>query len=97
MQTKTCTHCKQVKPASEFYAHKRNADGLQSYCKECGRVATADTRARRKAPPTASANPDFQGITDRELQENARAILNELRARGWQIECEIAYLHKKKL
>lgn len=35
IETKTCGKCKQEKPLSEFYTHKR--DGYQSNCKECKR------------------------------------------------------------
>jgi hypothetical protein len=37
MNTRTCTHCKTSKPATleYFYSHQHNADGLESWCKDC--------------------------------------------------------------
>jgi hypothetical protein len=32
---KRCTHCKNVKPVSAFYADKTKKDGLGLHCKEC--------------------------------------------------------------
>ena len=34
-ETKTCVMCKKDLPASEYYAFRRNRDGLASYCKSC--------------------------------------------------------------
>lgn len=33
--TKRCTHCKQIKPLSEFGKHKSQPDGYHYQCKEC--------------------------------------------------------------
>ena len=35
--SKTCVHCKQVKPISEFYKHKGRATGSQKRCKTCSK------------------------------------------------------------
>lgn len=32
---KICSHCKQIKPLSEFYKNKSAKDGYQTYCKIC--------------------------------------------------------------
>ena len=37
LATKTCTRCKEDKARTEFYADKRNTNGLSSWCKECMR------------------------------------------------------------
>lgn len=41
MSSKVCTKCRNALTDSEFYAHCRNRDGLQSRCKVCERVANA--------------------------------------------------------
>jgi hypothetical protein len=33
--SKYCLHCKQIKPATEFYKNRGNRDSLYSYCKVC--------------------------------------------------------------
>lgn len=35
METKKCVCCGLELPTTEFYASKKNKDGLQSYCKSC--------------------------------------------------------------
>lgn len=45
---KTCKKCGVVKNVSEFYKHKRTADGYNSYCKAC---SIAKTIAWRKTHP----------------------------------------------
>ena len=39
-EEKQCTHCKHLKPATEFYVHKGHSDGLSSWCKTCMRAAS---------------------------------------------------------
>lgn len=50
--TKTCTLCRQQKPASEFYKKASGRDGLQSSCKACDR---ANSNAYHKANAEASS------------------------------------------
>ncbi len=50
--TKRCTRCELVKPASEFYAHRTNSDGLMGACKICHR---ADAKRRRTGNPAVRA------------------------------------------
>ncbi len=38
--TKICSRCRKELPISCFYKNKSESDGLSSYCKECGRIAT---------------------------------------------------------
>src|SRR5690242_2215413 len=34
-ETKQCSRCQEVKPASDFYKSKEWTDGLHPYCKKC--------------------------------------------------------------
>jgi hypothetical protein len=48
---KTCTKCHVYKPLAEFHVNRRNADGLQCWCKNCRRQhasATHDIEKHRK-------------------------------------------------
>ena len=47
-QTKRCSHCGAVKPASEFYRCTSNAENLQGTCKACSKASSkAYYRLRR--------------------------------------------------
>lgn len=96
METKICSHCNTEKPVSDFHKNAARPDGLQEICKDCKREA--NLQARQKAIKAKSErNAEYNGITDREVQERVKSLLNELRARGWQVECKIAYLQTKSL
>ena len=45
-QTKTCSHCGETKPLSDFYKDKKATDGHQSWCKRCVSLDNA-ARARK--------------------------------------------------
>lgn len=45
-ETKRCRRCGSTKEAADFYISKMTADGLQSYCKACYAVASAQRRSR---------------------------------------------------
>ena len=42
---RTCAHCGQSKPRSEFYKETRGKDGIRTCCKECFRAADTVRRA----------------------------------------------------
>src|SRR5690606_1293792 len=44
MAMKTCSRCGCTKPATEFYAHPKTADGLLGKCKPCHRADVATNR-----------------------------------------------------
>ena len=54
---KPCIHCKEIKPLSDFYKHKRMSDGHLNACKECVKA-----RARRNR----EQNIDYYQAYDRE-------------------------------
>lgn len=48
---KRCTRCQQVKPTAEFNRRTASSDGLQIYCRDCGKEASKRNRIERG--PTA--------------------------------------------
>lgn len=48
---KTCPKCATAKPFIDFARHAKTSDGLQSWCRECGRAATKAARQRRLERP----------------------------------------------
>lgn len=49
--TKKCSHCMEVKEASEFYVknyRKKKFSGLQSRCKSCNTIVVREYRERLK-------------------------------------------------
>ena len=52
VKSKACSHCKKVKPITEFYKSSENKDGYQHMCKECmreaGRIRDQKKREARK-------------------------------------------------
>jgi len=46
--TKTCCHCKEIKPLSEFYKNRSTEDGYSGYCKVCHRKSVAKYCASEK-------------------------------------------------
>ena len=43
----TCSRCRLTKPASDFYAHPKNRNGLQNACKACNQANYQANRAAR--------------------------------------------------
>lgn len=76
--TKTCRDCRQDKAASEFFANRRNRDGLGSYCKPCN-SARAD--GWRKANPERAAQvaaaKQLRNRGNEKLREYQRAKAKE--------------------
>lgn len=45
---KICTKCSAPKDESEYYAHKKTADGLNTWCKACIIIAVGNNKRRLK-------------------------------------------------
>lgn len=83
MSDKVCTKCETTKPASEFYADKRNPDGLRSHCKACvlasQKVYRDNNREKvRESHRRCVANTDKATLRERQNRwaRNNRARLN---------------------
>jgi hypothetical protein len=62
---KECSCCRKDKPLTEFYKHKKSADGLGSWCKGCKTVWRLENlekvkRYRRKSY-IKKVNPNYTG------------------------------------
>lgn len=51
VQSKECRKCRRVQPRSEFNAKPGMLDGLNSYCKSCGRELSRNRMRLRRADP----------------------------------------------
>lgn len=74
METKVCKCCGRELPIEMFNKHKKNSDGLQTYCKECQRQKNTENYNRKVK---TSENSELSKFTPREL-------INELRKRGYK-------------
>lgn len=96
--TKVCSKCKQEKPIWAFYSHKYNADGLQSYCKECQKAYDKSRYDNAKSKPTQSTSPlfaEFDALPPREIIAQIRERINYLRSKGWDYEGQLSYTETK--
>lgn len=80
METKKCSKCGRELPVSEFWKNITKDDGLQDYCKDCGK----EYFKKRNKPSTNNlkkvfSNPDLAKFTHRQL-------IDELKARGYSGE-----------
>ena len=48
--TKRCARCREEKPRSEFWAHKRAKDGRCSWCRPCMNAYMSSRRVRKRPP-----------------------------------------------
>lgn len=88
METKKCSKCGRELPVSEFWKNITKDDGLQDYCKDCGK----NYFKNRKAEPSSSlkkvySNPDLAKFTPKQLME-------ELKARGYSGELKYIQIIK---
>lgn len=68
-ETKRCKDCDEVKPASQFGADRRTADGLARHCKDCKRVLNRKYNANRKQRSTAPSRSPIPAPTSASTQE----------------------------
>lgn len=59
-KTKTCAHCGQEKPVTEFYKDKHTKDGLQSWCKQCSNSRGKKAVERKEKELLEAANEHLQ-------------------------------------
>jgi hypothetical protein len=69
LNLKLCSSCKSYKELSEFGPNKRHKDGLQRYCRECGR---AHQRAHYRKTP--EKNPARLANRQRTYARNAQFL-----------------------
>jgi hypothetical protein len=67
---KRCPHCRQVKPASQFY-RRRGGRQLSSYCQPCAQAAAREARSRRQRDPASAVRPR---AVDRARQRRRRSL-----------------------
>lgn len=99
--TKVCSRCGQEKPLTEFSPNKTCKDGHIGQCKKCNAEYKRKWYHNRKAgevstPPHQNfamlRNPELANKTPRELIQDMRTLVKELRARGFQYEGKLTYL-----
>jgi len=73
---KTCIRCKESKELTDFYKHKERKDGLQSICKTCANLASANWRKN---------NPESSLAITKKSQEKHKDE-TKLRVKVWNQE-----------
>lgn len=100
IKTIVCSRCKEEKPVSEFYKSSRNKTGYMSHCKSCRAIEVKESRIRRNTltpPELREGSPEYSGVQSRVLIMQMKALIAELKARGYQYRGELTYLQKIKL
>lgn len=72
MNEKRCSHCKEIKPLSEFTKDRRNKDGLNNYCRACKKLyndAQKEYRAEYQ-----KMHPEKYGLKSRPKTPESRKI-----------------------
>jgi hypothetical protein len=67
---KRCPHCRQVKPASQFY-RRCGRRQLSSYCQPCAQAAAREARSRRQRDPASAVR---LRAVDRARQRRRRSL-----------------------
>lgn len=78
-QTKTCAHCGQEKPVTEFYKDSHTKDGLQSWCKKCSNARSNSSRNKTKKGDLNEAKKAMLQVLDEyEQQEQPTVAVNAI-------------------
>lgn len=96
MATKTCTACGATKSVSDFYAHPKSRDGLQSHCKTCMRESAATRYAATRRARAAAARKARYIDRDTETERCCRRCAQvkpltafpHTRGRGYHVWCK---------
>lgn len=104
---KKCSHCKQIKPISEFYEQKKAKDHHQNYCAVCSRALSAERykkletltppqkKQHKKEVKPTDYHPMFSKMQQREVIAEIRERLNYLRDIGWKFEGNLTFVETK--
>ena len=89
--TKKCTKCGRELPIESFNKNKKNLDGYQYYCKECGmeysRANYQKAKARKQAKEMAEFEKKHKIYTNKDLAKfQPVELMLELKARGYEGE-----------
>lgn len=88
---KICSHCKQDKEITEYYANKITKDKLQSQCKVCSNFASKESQGVKRAEKAEL----------KELLDNSelgyRVEIQELKDKFQKMASVIAEKHHKKI
>lgn len=88
LPTKRCSRCGQDKPLDELSPNRHHSDGLQSYCKACGRLAVREQRATnfgyvvRSGLQQRAYNAALAVLRERHRAETDAIYADELAKRG---------------
>lgn len=89
-ETKVCSKCKQALPVSMFHKNIKRPDGLQTYCKECGKEY-AQKRKRNGGGIDSTVTEIIDGHKLTKVHSNPdltcftpRQLMQELKARGYR-------------
>ena len=85
MQTKRCSGCHNELPLSEFYKNRCSPDGLQGYCKTCGKAKTKQYQKekpemfREISKRSWAKNREKRNATDRNRMNTHFNFINSLK------------------